>query len=208
MSHEAIGGFFLEIDSFWKLPQLSKRTCDYCTGLPRPRRFVVLTDQLAILWICSIYILDELLVHVTICNSNGYAIWLGLVTSRTTRYLPSLKTMSVPTNEVRYILDKKIQDRVVQGQRDQGVHLALKYARPRSSLCVCVSGLRLLCVRLTFVPEIMLVCGAHKYIYTWIYIYVYICMYIYIYIWEDLAYLEDDLAYLVLDRREEVRQAP
>jgi len=35
----------------------------------------------------------------TIRNSNGYAIWFSLVSSYTTRYLPSLKTMSVPTNE-------------------------------------------------------------------------------------------------------------
>jgi len=60
----------------------------------------------SILWIGSVCISDELLVRVTIRSSNGYAIRFSLVTSRTTRYLPSLKTMSVPTDEVRYILDK------------------------------------------------------------------------------------------------------
>ena len=67
---------------------------------------VPLTLHDMILWIFSVYVLDVMLVRVTICLSNGYAIWLGLVTSCTTRYLSSLKTMSVSTNEVRYILDR------------------------------------------------------------------------------------------------------
>jgi len=58
---------------------------------------VPLTLHDSILWICIVYMSNELLVRVTIRDSNGHAIRLGLVTSRTTRYLPSLKTMSVPT---------------------------------------------------------------------------------------------------------------
>jgi len=45
---------------------------------------------------------------VTIRKSNGYAIWFSLVSSRTTRNLPSLKTKSAPTNEVKNILNKNL----------------------------------------------------------------------------------------------------
>jgi len=47
---------------------------------------LTLHDSILSRWICSVYSLDELLVRVTIRRSNGYAIWLGLVTSRTTRH--------------------------------------------------------------------------------------------------------------------------
>jgi len=60
-------------------------------------------------WSCgfAVYMFRMCCWYVSHCRSNAYAVWLGLVTSRTTRYLPSLKTMLVPTNEVRYILDRK-----------------------------------------------------------------------------------------------------
>ena len=60
-------------------------------------------------WSCgfAVYMFRMCCWYVSQWRSNAYAVWLGLVTSRTTRNMPSLKTMLVPTNEVRYILDRK-----------------------------------------------------------------------------------------------------